>query len=85
MTSFESKVSRVTIDSYNVLRGGKYRRIVVTLKLVSGEDMLEFREAGTRLRILLPVDKAFKHAVVRQAFIDRMDKAREKPKKVRRK
>jgi hypothetical protein len=45
---------------------------------MGADDMLEFREKGTRGRWLLPVDDAFRFAVRRRALIEQLAKARDK-------
>jgi hypothetical protein len=43
----------VTVDAYPVLFNSKPRQIVITLCRMGADDMLEFREKGTRSRWLL--------------------------------
>ena len=83
MTTFEKPVTRVTAAAYSVLYAGrrKARPIVVRLALMGGDDMIEFREKGTRQRWLLPVDTAFRAAIQRAAFTARMAKAQAKPRR----
>lgn len=76
MTNFDKPTTRVTTDAYRVLYSGKSREIVVTLKRMGGDDMLEFREKGSRARFLLSVEDAFRSAVKRKALSELLEKAR---------
>lgn len=77
-TTTEKRVTRVTVDAYPVLYYGKPRQIVVTVCRMGADDMLEFREKGTRSHWFLPVDEAFKFAVRRKAVCEQLVKARAK-------
>ena len=73
----------------SALGAGKLRRTVIELKtLGTGANLAEvirFRAIGTRKWFTLPVEAAFRAAIHREVFIERMAKAAAKPKKAKKK
>lgn len=66
MTELNKPIRRRTRDAYSILyvSSRHARKIVVELK---PGDIIEFREAGRRIRWQLPIETAFRYALNRAA------------------
>lgn len=60
MRSAGTKTEIVSAKAYPVVEAGKPRKIVLEIN----NDVLTFREQGKRQRFTLPVDAAFREAII---------------------
>lgn len=75
---------RKTEKSYNVLWASKRKARQIVVSLIPGgasDDLISFRELGTRKPFTLTVEACFKVAVQRAAFVEAARKRAEKTAK----